>query len=68
MTQPGSPYFEGGDAWESYGDELERMAADMWRRDNPDTSVFLCDAATKEKYRKLACGAVTSHNSPTEAG
>ena len=30
---------------------LERLAADLWRRENPDMSVFACDVGMKEKYR-----------------
>jgi hypothetical protein len=32
-------------------DDLERRAADLWRKENPDASVFSCDAATKTRYR-----------------
>ena len=32
-------------------DYLEREAAALWRRENPDMSVFDCDHAMKERYR-----------------
>lgn len=35
-------------------DRIERIAADMWRAENPETSVFACDIQTKKKYRKRA--------------
>lgn len=35
-----------------YGDEIERLAADLWRLENPDMSVFDCDAAMQEAYRQ----------------
>jgi hypothetical protein len=50
-----------GQRWEKYmDDELEQLAADMWRRDNPEVSVFLCDADTKARYRQLAYAALSS--------
>jgi len=36
------------------GRTLEQIAADLWRADNPDASVFDCDASTKEFYRERA--------------
>jgi hypothetical protein len=36
------------------GRTLEQIAADLWRADNPDASVFDCDANTKEFYRARA--------------
>ena len=34
--------------------ELERRAAEMWRADNPNQSVFDCDEETKIRYRRKA--------------
>lgn len=34
-----------------YGDKVERLAASLWRKENPDMSVFACDAAMMEAYR-----------------
>lgn len=35
-----------------FGIEIERLAADLWRRENPDMSVFACDAKMKDEYRQ----------------
>jgi hypothetical protein len=36
-------------------DALEREAAALWREENPDMSVFNCDAQMKEHYlRRVA--------------
>ncbi len=35
-----------------YGVGIERLAANLWRRENPDMSVFACDAAMQEQYRR----------------
>lgn len=34
-----------------YGDRIEKLAASLWRKENPDMSVFACDAAMMEAYR-----------------
>lgn len=34
--------------------ELERAAAALWRKENPDKSVFDCAEAEKQSYRKRA--------------
>jgi len=36
------------------GRTLEQIAADLWRADNPDASVFDCDVSTKDYYRERA--------------
>ena len=36
---------EAGDA------SLERLAAELWRNDHPEMSVFACDVEMKQKYR-----------------
>lgn len=35
-------------------DPVERLAASLWREDNPTMSVFACDAETQERYRQRA--------------
>ena len=35
-------------------DRIERLAADLWRAENPTQSVFACDAETKRVYRARA--------------
>src|SRR4029077_9753113 len=39
-------------------DAVERLAADLWRADNPTQNVFNCDAETKQAYRKRALSLV----------
>jgi hypothetical protein len=34
--------------------QLERLAACLWREQNPTESVFDCDQVTKQKYREAA--------------
>ena len=34
--------------------EIENLAADLWRLENPSMSVFECDFKMKEEYRKRA--------------
>jgi hypothetical protein len=31
--------------------DLERAAAQLWRKENPDKSVFACDHEERERYR-----------------
>jgi hypothetical protein len=33
---------------------LERLAACLWREQNPSASVFNCDQVTKQQYRMAA--------------
>jgi hypothetical protein len=33
---------------------IEQEAADLWRQDNPEMSVFACDAEMKSRYRMKA--------------
>lgn len=35
-----------------YGEEIERLAAQLWRQENPEMSVFDCDATMQEAYRQ----------------
>jgi hypothetical protein len=35
----------------TWSDDDERTAAALWRSENPNMSVFDCDAAMKERYR-----------------
>lgn len=46
-TNPQTDYAADG----PYGDKVERLAASLWRKENPDMSVFACDAAMMESYR-----------------
>jgi hypothetical protein len=40
--------------------DLERAAADLWRADNPQQSVFDCDGKTKVRYRRAVLAELAS--------
>jgi hypothetical protein len=33
-------------------DEMERRAAELWRKENPDMSVFACTSEIMSQYRR----------------
>lgn len=37
---------------DAMNDTVERAAAALWRAENPDKSVFACEAEEKERYRQ----------------